>query len=332
MADDALLVIGASAGGVEALVDLVAGLPGDLPAAVLVTVHTGDRPRSTLPQVLARAGPLPADQAADGDSLRVGRILVAPPGRHLLVGRDGVAGGDIAVLSAGPKVNRHRPAVDAMFASAARARGRRVVAAVLSGALDDGAVGAALVDRAGGRVLVQDPADALFDSMPRAAAATVPDARAAAAAELGPLLATTVHELPVGGDGMHDTPDVPADDEGMARSRDPAYLRPDESATTRMACPECGGGLARIDLPRIGFYRCHVGHQYSPRSLEAAQREEVEAKLWTAIAALEEHAALARFLEQGVDSDPSSDFARRAEHSAETARLMREQLLRGHTT
>src|SRR3954463_10682222 len=113
MAAPPLLVLGASAGGGEALLVLVAGLPTDLPAAVLVTVHTGDRPHSTLPRVLDRAGPLPAAHAADGEPLRAGRILVAPPDRHLLVGRDGV------VLSTGPKVNRHRPAVDAMFASAA---------------------------------------------------------------------------------------------------------------------------------------------------------------------------------------------------------------------
>lgn len=332
MADAPLLVLGASAGGVEALVDLVAGLPVDLPAAVLVTVHTGDRPHSTLPRILARAGQLPAAQATDGEPLRAGRILVAPPDRHLLVGRDGRV--DSAVLSAGPKVNRHRPAVDAMFASAARARGRRVVAAVLSGALDDGAVGAALVDRAGGRVLVQDPVDALFDSMPRAAAAAVPAARAAPAAALGPLLTTTLQELRLGGDLMADTPPIPADDEGMARSRDPVFLRPDESTATRMGCPECGGGLARIDLPHIGYFRCHVGHQYSPRSLEAAQREAAEAKLWTAIAALEEHAALARHLDEGAgpDLDAGEAYARAAEHSAELAGLVRERLLRGRAT
>src|SRR4051794_23753807 len=143
MAAPPLLVLGASAGGVEALVDLVGGLPTDLPAAVLVTVHTGQRPDSRLAKVLARAGTLPAEHPRDAAPLRAGQILVAPPDRHLLV-----VDGTVA-LSAAPKINRHRPAVDAMFASAARARGPRVVAAVLSGALDDGAVGAALVDRAG---------------------------------------------------------------------------------------------------------------------------------------------------------------------------------------
>jgi two-component system chemotaxis response regulator CheB len=323
MADDPLLVLGASAGGVEALLEVVAGLPADLPAAVLVTLHTTDRPQSTLGRILGRAGPLAAGQAEDGEPLRAGQILVAPPDRHLLVSQGKVA------LSAGPKVNRHRPAVDAMFASAARARGPRVVAAVLSGVLDDGAVGSALVERAGGRVLVQEPGDALFDSMPRAAASAVSSARAAPAAELGPLLAATVQDLPLGGDGMGHTPRIPADG-GMADSRDPGFLREDETSTTRMTCPECGGGLARIDLPRIGFFRCHVGHQYSPRSLEAAQRESAEAKLWTAIAALEEHAVLARVLDQAEGTDPDdTDFRTAAAHSAELARLMRERLLRG---
>jgi two-component system chemotaxis response regulator CheB len=328
MADDPLLVLGASAGGVEALVELVAGLPADLPAAVLVTLHIGGRSQSSLPRILARAGRLPAGHAVDGEPLRAGRILVAPPDRHLLVARGAVA------LSAGPRVNRHRPAVDAMFASAARAGGARVVAAVLSGALDDGAVGAALVDRAGGRVLVQDPADAVFGSMPRAAAAAVPHAGAASAAELGPLLAETVHELPRKGDAMADITGIPADDDGMAASSDPAFLRPDESAPMRMACPECGGGLARIDLPRVGYYRCHVGHQYSPRSLEAAQREATEAKLWTAIAALEEHAALARHLDEGAgpDLDADAGYGPVAAHSQELAQVMRERLLRGRVS
>jgi two-component system chemotaxis response regulator CheB len=108
-------------------VDLLGGLPADLPAAVLVTLHSGQRPDNKLADVLTRAGPLPAEPARDRAPLRTGRIVVAAPGRHLLVVDDTVA------LSAAPRINRHRPAVDAMFTSAARSRGRQVVAAVLSG-------------------------------------------------------------------------------------------------------------------------------------------------------------------------------------------------------
>ena len=140
-----VVVIGGSAGGLEALVEVVGGLPVDLPAAVLVTIHIGEHARTSLPQILLRCGPLEAVHPVDGEPLRAARIYLAPPGRHLLM-----PGGKVG-LSEGPRINRHRPAVDAMFGSAARWAGDGVVAAGLSGVLDDGAVGAALTALAGGR-------------------------------------------------------------------------------------------------------------------------------------------------------------------------------------
>ena len=211
-------------------------------------------------------------------------------------------------------MNRHRPAIDVMFASAARWAGPQAVAVVLSGLLDDGAVGSALVARAGGQVVVQDPADALFDSMPRSALFAVPAAVAAPAARMGTLLVDTVAQRSGRGrNGDGASAGIAArtivdaqlrDEEGgsvthetrMGDGDDPGFLSADEIRLTRMSCPECNGGLAEIDLERLRYYRCHVGHQYSPQSLEAAQREAVEAKLWAAAAALEEHAALARRL------------------------------------
>jgi len=318
-----MLVIGGSAGGIEALIEVVARLPADLPAAVLVTVHVGGNSRSSLPRVLARAGRLPATHARHGEPLRSGHIYVAPPDRHLLA----VAG--VARLSSGPRVNRHRPAVDVMFASAARWGGDRVVALVLSGVLDDGAVGSALVARAGGRVLVQDTADALFDSMPRAALSAVPGAVGAPAAGLAEVIGKTFEDL------LDERVGTEVDEVGsepemagphMGDSDDPGFLSADEARLTRLSCPECSGGLAEIELTGLRYYRCHVGHQYSPQSLEAAQREAVEAKLWAAAAALEEHAALARHL--AAHSGPASDdrvlegYRRGADRSAHTARSL----------
>src|SRR5664280_513274 len=181
-----VVVVGASAGGVQAPRILVADLPGELPAAVLVVLHQPAGVRSALPQILARAGPLTASHAVHAQSLIVGHLAIAPQDQHLLVLQDTI------VLSDGPKEHQHRPAVDPLFRSAACWHGSRVIGVVLSGGLNDGAAGAAAVALGGGVVVVQDPHDALHPSMPRATLADVPDARVVPAAELGALITQLV--------------------------------------------------------------------------------------------------------------------------------------------
>src|SRR5215475_1369073 len=181
-----VVVVGGSAGSLEPLRALVAALPADLPGMVLVTQHVGAR--SELPWLLSRAGRLPASHAKEGEQLEAGRVFVAPPGCHLLVPRG------VVELSNGPKVNRSRPAVDVMFASAARWFGDRVVAVVLSGLLDDGAVGAALVAQAGGLVVAQEPDEAAQPSMPRAALAAAPDAIALPGRKLAEVVSAMLGE------------------------------------------------------------------------------------------------------------------------------------------
>jgi two-component system chemotaxis response regulator CheB len=229
-------------------------------------------------------------------------------------------------------VNRHRPAIDVMFASAARWAANRLVAVVLSGVLDDGAVGSALVARAGGRVVVQDPADALFDSMPRSALAAVPAAAAAPTAELAEAVGAAFAALEDDDQERRvdeEEGELPMDETRMADGDDPTFLRADEARLTRMACPECSGGLAEIALGGIRYYRCHVGHQYSPLSLEAAQREAVETKLWAAAAALEEHAALARHLGTGGDPALGAEAAEGYRREAERSSAAVQALLAG---
>jgi two-component system chemotaxis response regulator CheB len=157
-----LIAVGASAGGVEALTRLVAALPPDLPAALVVVLHLAPEGPSVLPRVLAHAGPLPAVHPRAGERLLTGRIYVCPPDVHLLV--DGAR----VVLDRGPRENGVRPAVDPLFRSVAESYGAAGIGVVLSGMLDDGSAGLAAIKAAGGQAFVQDPAEAAFPRCPRA--------------------------------------------------------------------------------------------------------------------------------------------------------------------
>ena len=290
-----VVVVGGSAGSLEPLRTLAAALPPGLPASVAVTIHIGEQARSRLPQILERAGPLPVAHARIGEPLQPGRIYVAPPGCHLLM----PAG--VVELSNGPRMNRARPAIDAMFASAARWFGDRVVAVVLSGVLDDGAVGAALVEQAGGLVVVQDPKQAAQPSMPQAALAAASTAVAVPDAGLGEVVGGMLGQSGLVSWPRPGPPEVA--EVTMEEGTDLQFLSSGEAGLTRLACPECGGALAEAVLPHITYYRCHVGHQFGPQSLAATQAEAAEAKLWAAVAALEETAALARHLASHADTD-----------------------------
>jgi two-component system chemotaxis response regulator CheB len=184
--DHHLVVVGASAGGVEALQALVAGLPPDFPDAVAVVVHLRERGPSAMPEILARACALPAANAVDGEPIAGGRIYVAPPGSHLTVD------GDRLRLDAGPSLNGHRPAIDRLFETAAETRGERTIGVILSGMLEDGARGLAAVQQHGGLTIVQDPADAVYRSMPTAALRRVEPDFILPAAAIGAALADSV--------------------------------------------------------------------------------------------------------------------------------------------
>ena len=327
-----LLLIGGSAGSLGPMVELVNSLPSDLDAAVLVCQHTGQEGRSHLPDILGRRALLRAAWALDGERLQAGRVYVAPPGRHLMV-HEG-----LAHVSAGPRVNRHRPSVDVLFASAAQAAGPATTAVVLSGVLDDGAVGAALVDLVGGQVWVQDPDSAEFGNMPRAALAAAPGARIMDVGRVGQDIVSSAGR-PAKIQASEVQPAMTQREAGMdARlPDDPGFLLTGETRLTRLACPDCGGGLAQVDLPQISYFRCHVGHQYGPQSLAAAQSEAVEQKLWSAVAALEEQAVVQGYLEgtalpPGFEAPRSGTFRSSTEELTERASVLREQVQRWATS
>ena len=320
-----LVVVGGSAGGVEALKALVAGLPPDLPATVLVALHVPATSRSMLADILDRAGPLPAVPAQDGMRLEPGRIIVAHPDAHLLV-LDGMI-----TLGPGARENGHRPSHDAMMRSAALAHGPSVIGVVLTGLLDDGATGLLCIERYGGLCIVQDPDDADFDSMPRHALAAVPSARCVPLAELAGEVARAVTEQ------APDSPDVPED----VRIRDEVELTsalgqsptmPDGSPAgepSGYACPDCHGVLNTIPDEGVLRFRCRTGHAWTADSLVASQSDSLEEALWTALRVLEERVDIScRLADLAVQNDrPWSegifrDRAAEASRSADTIRGM----------
>ncbi|MGY1689380.1 chemotaxis protein CheB [Geodermatophilus sp. SYSU D01105] len=308
---DRLVVVGASAGGLPPLQELVAALPEDLPAAVLVVLHLPSTADSHLSRLLARSGRLPARQAEEGERLTPGTILVARPDHHLLVRDSRVR------LSRGPRQNRQRPAIDPLFRSAAQSYGPGVVAVVLSGALDDGAVGAAAVAAQEGAVLVQDPAEARVSAMPRAALAGVRRARALPAARLGAAVQELVcRPLPV-------PAPTKTTDEQRSRSMEGGPTAVTDLGTpAAVGCPECQGGMFETVPDNTASYTCHVGHSWTAQTLLDAQRQAVESAIYNAASKLLEIAAVHRRLAE-LDTEEAGDrtahlrAAERAERRAE---------------
>jgi len=292
MAGRDIIVVGASAGGVEALCRLVSDLPEDIPASVFIVLHMAPHSGTALARILDRRTKLAVGHPYDGEPIEHGRVYVAVPDHHLIVGPG------VVRTANGPKENGYRPAVDTLFSTAAATYGPRVVGVILSGTRDDGTVGLRAIRARGGVGIVQHPEEALFPGMPESAVAGDHPDWVVPVAEIGPLLWELANEEPPhegGSTGMADEldtelqwahPDLAA----------PAPPDPPLGSPSGFTCPECHGGLWEIDDGHLPRYRCRVGHGFSADSLLVTQHTDVEAALWTAYRALEERAALCRRL------------------------------------
>lgn len=301
-----IVVIGASAGGVEALGKIAQELPAGFPAAVFVVIHFPAYATSVLPGILTRAGALPARHPNDGDPIEPGTIYVAPPDRHLLLDDGKIR------LSPGPRENGHRPAVDPLFRSAAVAYGPRVIGVVLTGNLDDGTAGLMAVWRRGGTTVVQDPADAAHPGMPSSALANVRVEYSVPLAEIPALLTRLVAEPAEDGAGPEVDPEAAAlRFEADIAEMEPYALHADErpGKPSGFSCPECHGVLYEVHDGELVRYRCRVGHAYGSETLLALQSESVEAALWTAFQALKERASFARRMARKMESR-GNDYSR----------------------
>ncbi|HYD06752.1 MAG TPA: chemotaxis protein CheB [Reyranella sp.] len=321
-----IVVIGGSAGAFDALRMLLPGLPPELPAAVLLVVHIGKE--SVLPSILDRHSTLPVVAAESGAVIERGKVYVGVPDQHLLVHDDHI------LLRRGPRENYARPAIDALFRSAAASLGSRVIGVVLSGSLSDGTTGLQAIKRCGGLSIVQDLQDALVPSMPQSALRHVDIDFVRPVAEMPALLARLTRE-PAG-----PSPEVPVDIrlESAIAAMELADIKVDQmlGKISPFSCPECDGALWEIHDGSMLRYRCHVGHAFSADAVLAGQGEQIDRMLGTLQRAHQERAELARRMAAQERADQRHGLAQQLEKRAREydndATLVKELIRAGFGT
>jgi two-component system chemotaxis response regulator CheB len=302
-----IIVIGGSAGSIPAVTAIVRALPAELPAAIFIVLHSPQRQKSYLPELLAPVTAMPVTQAAEGDRITAGHIYVAPPDRHLRIAKDHVH------LSRGPKEGLNRPSINVTFRSAAATYGASVIGVLLSGMLDDGAAGIWEIANHGGVTIVQDPEDAAYPSMPLNALWDAPVDYRLRCDEIGPLLSNVAvglvkpkkHHLPEPGGGQ---------------------------LFSGFTCPECRGPLYESRRKGPVEFRCRVGHVLSLGTLITEETNTQERKLYEAVVALEEGADLAEYAAARMEGADLDSFRREAEQLRQYAAAIRKMLEDRHVS
>ena len=322
-----IVVIGASAGAVSTLQTLASALPRDFPAAVFVVVHISAGARSELADILMRAGPLPASHPDDMTAIAPGQVYVSSPDCHMLIERDHIR------IARGPKENRHRPAIDPLFRSAAWSYGPRVIGVVLTGFLDDGTAGLWAIRTCGGVTIVQDPHDAVHPEMPQNALTFNQVDYVLSVEKMGPLLDKLARQPVHGAYQFNRPPSMKTEVEfqAMEHNRDIK----DMSTLGRLSpftCPSCRGSLWELQEDDLLRYRCHTGHGFNGESLLAEQTCAIEEGLYSALRAVEEKAAALRRLSvRWGDRYPKmeADYLARAKEMEQSAHVLRRLLAEG---
>jgi len=307
-----IVVIGASAGGVEALKQITTQLDPNIKAAIFAVVHVSPRSSGLLANVLDRNSAIPVAHPEDGERIEQGRVYVAPPDHHLLI-----EGNHIRVVN-GPKHNRHRPSIDVLFRSAARHFAERAIGVVLTGFLQDGSSGLLAIKNAGGIAVIQNPDDAEVASMPRSALQQVEPDYCVPVAEIGELL-NRLTSL--------EAETMAAAKSGNGKDR----KLQKKTVPTTFTCPDCQGTIWEVEENGEIRYECRVGHSYSPDGMSEAQDEHVERSVWMALRVLEESSALDERLAEVAASRSRHNAQRFYEQKAHArkhhAAVLREFLL-----
>lgn len=320
-----IIVIGGSSGSLSVLKEMVKSLPKDLSAAIFIVWHIAPNSPGILPELLERLGSLPAQNARNDQKIETGRIYVAPPDHHLLIGDD------LIKVSRGPKENRFRPAIDPLSRSAA-AYGSRVVGVILSGGLDDGAAGLWTIKENGGIAVIQNPLDAENPSMPLAARKRVEVDYSVPGNELAALLIRLCSEKIKEKKQVMNKTSGKTDIEIKIARGEEALLKGvlELGNPSYFTCPECHGVLLEIVEGKNIRFRCHTGHAYSSGTLLSEITESVDDTLWNSLRAMEENILLLKHLSSHLkvqDAELADLYEREADRIQERSEKVRETVL-----
>jgi two-component system chemotaxis response regulator CheB len=283
-----VVVIGTSAGGIDALRTIFGALPQDFPAAIAAVIHTSPESPGVMPDIMRRSTALDVVDVTNGAALKSGGVYLAPPDHHLVLEPGRVR------LTKGPRENRFRPAIDPLFRSAAQVYGPAAIGVILTGNLDDGTAGLWAIKQLGGVAIVQDPDDALFPSMPQSALHHVKVDHRLPLTDIPPLLTRLVAAAP-DDTSPADVPEEMDIEVKIAKEEDPLAAGVERLGEPAMvACPECHGVLMQVKEAGRRRFRCHTGHAYSAESLLAEISEGVEVAVWNALRSMQEGSILMR--------------------------------------
>lgn len=318
MDNQTIIVIGASAGGIEAVTNLLLQLPQDLNAAIFIVIHIAPQSSGKLAEIFNSKCALNVVTARVGDVIKNGNVYVAPPDYHLIIENN------VIHLSHGPKENRSRPAIDPLFRSAAKYYCPRVIGIILTGNLGDGISGLNLIKQCNGIAIVQNPEDAQFPDLPKNTIAAMDVDYILDIKKMGGIINQLVNDFAGSTDETNK----------LNKVNNSFKIYPEETmnenAGKLFTCPDCNGPLAEVKDDKILRFKCTVGHSYTAINLLSKLSEEVESALFSALRLLEERAnMLDRMIKENIYSAPNNGLVLKAhaEESRNNARILREILL-----
>lgn len=306
---DRVIVVGASAGGLDALTALIGQLPIDFPVPILIVMHiSADAVGNVLLDSINAHGKLKCLHAMDGVQAKPSHVYLAPSDHHLLIGKEGKL-----MVTKGARENRYRPGIDPLFRSAAVAYGNKAIGIVLTGYLDDGTAGLMAIKRCGGICIVQDPVDAEYPDMPKNAINQVKADYQLSVSQIGAILTKLLLDKPP------KAVKIPGDIKREAEIAENVLSDlPSVNALGNQVpfnCPGCGGVLWQISKGSFLRFRCHTGHSYTAKSLIAEQTKKIEETMWIALRMFEERRNLLTTFSKNQSGAAARFSIERAEES-----------------